>query len=315
MKVIYSTGEENIAKVYIGETEDSRLLEFVESVQPPIPREKKWVLIVSTLYGCPIGCKICDAGEFYHGKISADVIMAQIDYMVVNRYPDRKIPVEKFKIQFARMGDPVLNPDVLEVLEKLPLIYEAPGLMPSISTIAPIGREAYFDRLIGIKERLYPNSFQMQFSIHSTDEAQRDRLIPVKKWNFSQIAGFGDKFHKTGARKIALNFALAEGIIVDEKVLRNHFDPEIFLIKITPVNPTYRAKRNSISSHIQPDLENYEVIERLRGAGFEVILSIGELSENDIGSNCGQHVMNYLNDGNKMNDSYTYPLISQKYSD
>jgi len=208
-----------------------------------------------------------------------------------------------------------LNPAVLDVLEKLPSIYDAPGLMPSISTVAPSGRESYFERLTEIKNRLYQNNFQMQFSIHSTEETQRDRLIPVKKWDFSRIAEFGEKFYQSGSRKIALNFALAEGIIVDADVLRSNFDPKIFLIKITPVNPTYKAMRNNISSYIQPDRENYEVIERLKAAGFEVILSIGELVENNIGSNCGQHVMNYLNDGNKMNDSYTYPLISQKYSD
>jgi hypothetical protein len=42
-------------------------------------------------------------------------------------------------------------------------------------------------------------------------------------------------------------------------------------------------------------------------------LSIGEILENDIGSNCGQHVMNYLEEKEKGNEvvtgGYTYPLI------
>jgi 23S rRNA (adenine2503-C2)-methyltransferase len=37
-------------------------------------------------------------------------------------------------------------------------------------------------------------------------------------------------------------------------------------------------------------------------------LSIGELAENDIGSNCGQHVMNYLREKERIEGGYTYPL-------
>ena len=52
MEIIGYAGREDLAVVYIGRTKEGKLLEFVESLQPPLPREKKWVLIVSTLYGC-----------------------------------------------------------------------------------------------------------------------------------------------------------------------------------------------------------------------------------------------------------------------
>jgi len=41
------------------------------------------------------------------------------------------------------MGDPALNLDVLTVLEKLPGIYDAPGLLPSISTVGPKNSEEF----------------------------------------------------------------------------------------------------------------------------------------------------------------------------
>ena len=69
MKITAKAGKEDIATVFIAEMDNGKLIEFVESVQPPIPREKKWVLIVSILYGCPIGCRFCDAGEYYMGKL------------------------------------------------------------------------------------------------------------------------------------------------------------------------------------------------------------------------------------------------------
>jgi 23S rRNA (adenine2503-C2)-methyltransferase len=119
MKVIASSGTEEVALVYIGEMADGNLVEFVESVQPPLPRHKKWVLLVSTLYGCPVGCTMCDAGGYYKGKPSKEEILAQIDYLVAKRFPSREIPCEQFKIQFARMGEPALNDHVLDVLEAL----------------------------------------------------------------------------------------------------------------------------------------------------------------------------------------------------
>ncbi|MCK4845649.1 MAG: radical SAM protein, partial [Candidatus Heimdallarchaeota archaeon] len=150
MELLGKYGKEDLAILYVAKNDD-KVLEFVESLQPPIPREKKWVLIISTMYGCPIGCLMCDAGEYFHGKVSKEEMLEEIDYMVKARYPDGKVLVEKFKIQFARMGEPALNENVLEVLEELPKKYEAPGLLPCISTVAPKNSEEFFNRLITIK--------------------------------------------------------------------------------------------------------------------------------------------------------------------
>lgn len=308
MKIIAKVGDENIAVAYIGEMDNGKLTEFVESVQPPIPREKKWVLIVSTLCGCPVGCPFCDAGESYRGKLSKNDIISQIDYMVVNRFPDRRVPIPKLKIQFARMGDPAFNQNVLDVLEELPERYDAPGLLPTLSTIGPKGTDRFFGRLLEIKNKIYRERFQLQFSIHTTDPELRDWLIPTEKWDLEKIAEYGEAFYRKGERKITLNFALANGMPVKSEVLLHRFDPEKFLVKITPVNPTYRAMRNEISSYILPEKEKYEIIEELKDAGYEVILSIGELAENYIGSNCGQHVANYLREKEIIEGGYTYPI-------
>lgn len=315
MKVVAKAGREDIAVVYIAEMDNGKLIEFVESVQPPIPREKKWVLILSTLYGCPVGCSLCDAGTYYQGKLSKKDILSQIDCMVARRFQDRNIPVQKFKIQFARMGDPALNPNVLDVLQELPELYDAPGLLPSLSTVAPEGTDRFFKRLLEIKQSLYKERFQLQFSIHTTDREKRDWLIPVKKWNFEKIAEYGKEFVKKGEKKVGLNFALADGMPVEPEILLKYFPPNKFIIKITPVNPTYQAIRNRLSSHILPGKKNYEVITALENVGYEVILSIGELTENEIGSNCGQQITNYLREKGSIREGYSYPLIDMGESE
>ena len=316
MKVIAEYGHEDLAKVYVArmresDSPDKFLVEFVESVQPPIPQDKKWVLIVSSMFGCPIKCKMCDAGGNFDGKLSSDEIVEQIRYLVRRRYPADKIPVPKFKIQFARMGEPSLNPAVLDTMERLPNEFEAPGLNVSISTVAPknAATRAFFDRLLTIKDRQYNGGrFQLQFSIHTTDQLVRDDLIPVKKWSFEEISAYGERFANpgTGDKKVTLNFAPVEGYPVDAAVTREYFDPEKFMIKLTPLNPTIRSSQESLSSAIDPHDRNTSdrLVEAFRGQGYDVVLSIGELEENRIGSNCGQFIQRALKAEGRPERSY-----------
>jgi len=290
--------KEDLASVHVldyGPGPDGRrqLVEAVESVQPPIPRDEKWVLIVSTLFGCPVGCAMCDAGGRWGGPLSADQILAQIDHLVRERYPGRELPQRKWKIQFARMGEPAFNPAVLEVLEKLPRRYQARGLLPSLSTIAPVGRDGFFEELIDIKNRRYGDGrFQMQFSVHTTDARARRQLIPVRTWDLETLARYGERFHRPGDRKITLNFAACDGYPIDTRRCADVFDPERFLIKLTPLNPTESVRRHGLRSRVDADRPdaNASLVGEFEERGFQVILSVGELEENAIGSNCGQFV-------------------------
>ncbi len=312
MDVVSGTANSDIATVYIGKFGEGRFVEFVESVQPPLSVEKKWVLILSTMFGCPVGCKMCDAGSFYSGKLSAQQMFDQIDFLVLRKFGSRNIPVEKFKIQFARMGEPALNQSVLDVIEKFPNIYNAPGFVPSISTIAPNGTDKFFKRLTNIKKDLYGDGkFQMQFSIHSTSEQERDKLIPVKKWRLQDISGFGEDFYSEGDKKITLNFVFSGELELDSKVLGNNFDKEKFIIKITPVNPTVNAINNGINTEFESVKNKLKkTVSKLKEEGFDVIVSVGELEENKIGSNCGQYIGTYLKSASigKTEDMYSYKL-------
>jgi len=308
MKVRAWTGSDEIAAVYVAESDNGRHVEFVESVEPPIPRDKKWVLIVSTLFGCPGRCRFCDAGGSYAGRLTKEEIFFQTDYLIDRRYPDRRIPAGKFKIQFARMGDPALNDAVLDVLNELPERYDAPGLMPALSTIAPKAREPFFERLLDISREQYRGRFQLQFSLHTTDVQKRDWLMPMRKWGFEEISRYGERFFVPGGRKITLNFALADGVPVDADILRRHFDPEMFYIKITPVNPTYAAARNRLRSSIGAGSAAERLLDSLRSCGYEVLLSIGAIEENTIGSNCGQYVSAFLEAEHRLESSYACRL-------
>ncbi len=311
MKIVATSGRADIALVYVGEYNDGELIEFVEAVQPPIPLDEKWVLMISTLYGCPVECKMCDAGGFYHGKVSKERMFEQINYIVDARFPDRVIPSKQFKIQFARMGEPSFNLDVIKVLREFPARYDAPGFMPSISTIAPNGTDEFFNQLLEVKKDFYSNgNFQFQYSIHTTDQVLRNEIIPVKKWDFAKLAEYGDTFYAAGDRKITLNFALAEGSPVEAKILLEFFNPEKYLIKITPLNPTYKAENEKLKSFIDPNKngEGYSLISKLEDAGYQTIVSVGETEENLIGSNCGQYILKHLRSEKSLQSGYLYQV-------
>ncbi len=282
----------DIASVWVARTKSGKPVEFVESFDPRLPIEKKWVLVVSVMGGCPVRCLMCDAGGNFRGNLSQEEILGQVEFMVRRRFNSNRINTEKWKIQFTRMGEPSFNDAVLDVIEILPKKYDAPGLIPSVSTIAPGGRDAFFERLLRIKTESYQGGkFQMQFSIHTSDEKKRDALIPVKKWGFEQVAEYGKRFFRPGDRKITLNFASMHGYPIDARVLADVFDPAVFLVKITPLNPTYKAIENGLQSGLVDTVQPLnETVAGLRSYGFDTIVSIGALEENAIKSNCGQYV-------------------------
>jgi 23S rRNA (adenine2503-C2)-methyltransferase len=133
-------------------------------------------------------------------------------------------------------------------------------------------------------------------------------LIPVPKWSLAQIADYGLEFFKPGDRKVTLNFALSDKLHVDPEAIRRFFPPDVFFIKLTPINPTGKAVQNSLQSALEDITSTPALAARFAAAGYEVLYSIGELEENKIGSNCGQHIMHFKQSAVQIKDSYTYPL-------
>ena len=107
-----------------------------------------------------------------------------------------------------------------------------------------------------------------------------------------EIAAYCHLFYRTGDKKITLNFIVMERYPIDPKIIHSLFDPAKVLIKLTPLNPTKYARENGLKTMLDP--HNETSIASLTTAfqllGFETIISIGNLEENEIGSNCGQYI-------------------------
>lgn len=270
----------------------------------------KWVIIISTQVGCPFKCKFCDAGGNFKRNLKEEEIFKQINFLINNRFKDGFVETKKFKIQFARIGEPTLNNNVLNVLKKLKENIKCKNLIPSISTIAPLKSLNFLKILAEIKDKYYSNgNFQLQFSIHSTNEEKRNWLSQAKKLSLEEISAFGEYFFKEKDKKITLNFALMEEKDIEIRKIKKIFSKEKFLIKITPVNPTISAIENKIPSlWFENEKIIHKISENLKNEGFEVIESLGELKENEIGSNCGQYAQKFLNENIKKNIN-SYNLV------
>jgi 23S rRNA (adenine2503-C2)-methyltransferase len=190
------------------------------------------------------------------------------------------------------MGEPALNDAVLRAAEMLPEVVRSPGLWCCLATVAPRGRDAWFENLLDIKNHLYRGRFQLQFSVQSTDQAERDRLIPMPHWSLHRLADFGNRFFRKGDRKVVLNFALARLVSYTPEVIEDLFDPARFAIKLTPVNPTAAGKSNGFETVLRSGQDEVvrKACDRLESRGYDVVLSVGDEREDLIGSNCGQAV-------------------------
>lgn len=295
LKVVDTREVPGLAKLYLAEFPGPgfRLAEFVDTVEPGVHRDEKRVLMVSTQFGCPVGCGMCDAGAMgFHGNLTADQMMAQIRRAAAGwgGLPAWKHP--KLKVHFARMGEPALNPAVLEALERIPAELGWPGFLPSISTVAPDTpqAEAFLERLPGIKDAHYRGGrFQLQFSLHSTSPEARARLIPAPVWGLGRVAAYGRRFVRPGDRKVTLNFALPRGERLGAEKLAALFDPACFLVKVTPVNPTAAAEGSGTAFvwNEAPALLKEDAA-ALEAAGFDVILSPSAPEEIAAETSCGQ---------------------------
>ncbi len=292
--ILSHSGREDVAEVFVGAMRNSHkyCIEFVDGLDTRFPREDKWIINISTQFGCPVGCAFCDAGGEYHGNLTADEMLAQVEF-IMGRHPELVSTCGKLKVHFARMGEPALNPAVPDAIAALPAMGGNPNLWCCVATIAPAGQEDWFERLLQAKNEHFRGRFQLQFSINSTDEESRKRLMPYRAWSMEQVAAYGERFFDAGDRRVVLNFALAGGIPFEPKDINRHFDPRCFAVKLSPVNPTYRGGMAGLETVLRSEAEGRleEDISFLAGKGYDVVVSVGDGREDEIGSNCGQAVL------------------------
>lgn len=269
-----------------------------------MPLSEKWVITVSTQYGCPMKCSFCDVPNVnFKGNASFNDLKGQF-YNALSLFPKVKY-TERLNLHFARMGDPIFNESVFGFAEwafsNKRQIAEEAGLSievfhPVLTTSLPKKFAKLEERILEwcrIKNEVYNGQAGLQFSINSTSEEQREQMFGGMQLSLQDFAKIAAKMPPPISRKYCLNFAYATDFEVEANKIAELFDPKKFMCKITPIHNNNACRANKIQTI--GGYESYQPYrkpeEALKSAGFDVLVFVPSLDEEDGLVTCGNLIL------------------------
>lgn len=261
---------------------------------PLIPLQRKWVITISTQYGCSMGCTFCDVPKVGKG-INATLTDMQRQVIAGLHLHPSVTWSNRLNIHYARMGEPTFNSAVLEHARWLKdHIDPEYSVHPVVTTMMPRENEwlkTFLHAWVRIKNRIYRGNAGLQISINSTDESVRERIFRKSSLPLWKIASLLEGCVPVG-RKFTLNFAVCEWPIEADVLLR-YFDPDRFLVKLTPMHETKAAQAHhhkTAGDYTNP--ESYKSIERnLLSVGYEVLVFVTSADEDLSRITCGNAIL------------------------
>lgn len=266
--------------------------------QEMLPLSEKWVITISTQYGCSMGCVFCDVPKVGRGlNATYDDLKNQI-VKGLELHPEITA-TKRLNIHYARMGEPTWNDNVLHFTKNMrkelyPYINRS-LIHPVVSTMMPKNNPqliSFLNEWLDIKNYEFRGDAGLQLSINSTNEDERRIMFNNNALSLEVISDITKLWDKPKGRKYTLNFAIA-GYEIDAKKLRDLFNPENFIIKLTPMHKTANATENGIKTEGDyTTFYPYEQHERkLKEVGFDVLVFIASEYE-DLGRiTCGNAIL------------------------
>lgn len=212
-------------------------------------RRERWMIGVSTMSGCPVGCKFCATGSLKKCRnLTWQEIVEQV-YFAVDKHPNGGYlakAAKEFKVNYTRMGEPFLNiVNVVKAISYLDTSFDAPRpIMTGDSSTH------HYVSTIGVEGADYSwikDNIILQFSVHSFDEEYRDWLIPYKHKISLEEMG---KVRTKSNLKTTINLTLARPQDFNIEELKKHFDPKHFFVKISPINKNEVSEKNGMGNGV-----------------------------------------------------------------
>lgn len=264
------------------------------------PLSEKWVITLSTQYGCSMKCKFCDCPKIkFQGNLSKEDLYSQL-YSAIELFPNVKY-TERLNIHFARMGEGFFNFDNIysfsEELYKnkkdLPIRVEV--LHPVFTTSLPKHSKLKerLEQWVDLKNNLYNGQAGLQLSINSTNNELRNDMFNGMSCSIEQVSDIVKDFQKPVGRKYCLNFALSSNFDVDANKLKSLFDPEKWMVKITPIHNNEACSKNGYETiNGYNSFEPYkEVEQQLIDVGFDVLTFVPSMDEENGLVTCGNAIL------------------------
>jgi 23S rRNA (adenine2503-C2)-methyltransferase len=268
--------------------------------------EEKWVITVSTQYGCSMRCSFCDVPKVGAGRNASVEDLVDQFWAAFGLHPEVTYS-KRINLHYARMGEPTWNRDVLHsayaINERLKGNnpdrsvgrYGPYTLHPVISTMMPRYNkdlEAFLLEWCEMKNGYFHGNAGLQLSINSTSDKERELMFSGNAMTLRAAAELMAGMPFPRGRKYTLNFAIA-GWEIDANKLAQLFDPDRFIVKLTPMHKTETALLKGIKTEGDcTSTEPYEHIEEaLKKVGFDVLVFIAS-EEEDLGRiTCGNAIL------------------------
>jgi len=266
--------------------------------------KEKWVLTISSQYGCSMNCTFCDVPRVGKGVNATENDLINQVMEGIRLHPEINY-TDRLNLHYARMGEPTFNKNVLKATHTLKRIIKDKigwGFHPVVSTMCPKNNSKLYDFIwdwINIKNHTLHGDAGLQISINSTDETARQKMFSGNARSLEEISlmfenllDSFDRKNQVKGRKYTLNFALT-GDEIDAKKLRNFFTPRLFLCKITPMHVTDACKKNNLLTSDGYDLyyPYKKVEEDLKNEGFDVIVFVPSKEEDESRITCGNAIL------------------------
>ena len=245
---------------------------------------KRTVICCSTMSGCPVGCMFCGTGHKFIRNLNSDEIVSQIYTILKDKnILDVAEKGEKTQFMFMSMGEPLLNWDNVEEAIRI-LNREFPKAQLLISTIAPCEHES-INKLINLSKEI--DQIGLQFSIHKSNNEERNKLIPYEdKLTLQGIRDFGTLWWKETGRKPYLNYCIdgTNNKPIDADNLKMLFSPMVFCITFSVVCSANETMKDA-------GFKNLDVIRQFEESflndGYNTRI-FDPAGQDDIGGGCGQ---------------------------
>ncbi len=212
---------------------------------------------VSLCSGCGVKCLYCFTNNLKRFRpLSVNEITEQVD-MILEQATDEGM-FDEIKISFKQMGDPLLNPNVIEAIKLLH--QQCPNFNFVVSTSGPKTNQYLFGELqdLGVNIRL-------QFSCHTTSDKERRFLSPgIPIMTLVEISQVVNSWN---SGLVTLNFVMLKGFEYSVNKLKQIFDPNRVFIKVNYLDDNSQLKKHGLYDVPKEEVANFT--EALQRNGFK----------------------------------------------
>jgi 23S rRNA (adenine2503-C2)-methyltransferase len=259
----------------------------VESVL--MPEEDRLTICVSSQVGCRQGCRFCQTGRMgLVRNLTAGEIIAQLflankwaeSVQLASELATMRVPHRITNVVFMGMGEPLDNLD--EVVRSLNIMRDHFGFQLSLKrlSVSTAGHLEGIEKILNIEPNL-----SLALSLHSPDEQERSRLMPInRKWPLQTVLDTLKNYQTQRKSDFLIQYTLLAGTndSADHAHKLAHLLGELKVkINLIPFNPfddvVYRPPTPEAIQEFRDILHSY---------GFRVLVRYSK--GQDIRAACGQ---------------------------